>query len=190
MVKEKPHGAGKSSYDLIQPDRLFGELNLQKGYTFLDMGCGPGDYSVMASSQVGDQGLVYAVDLWEEAIDALFERVSTLGIKNIRMMVGDVSQPLPIGADAVDVCLISTVLHDFVEERAADKALEEVSRVLKSRGRLAIVEFKKIEGPPGPSVRIRLNPEEVERLVLPHGFTVQKFLDIGPYNYLMMFGKG
>lgn len=189
MVKEKPHGAGRSSYDLIHPDNLFEELNLHKGDTFLDMGCGPGEYSIAASNLVGDEGLVYAVDLWEEAIDALFKRVSALGIKNIRMMVGDASQPLPIGAGAVDVCLISTVLHDFVEEGAADKALEEVARVLKPKGLLAIVEFKKIEGPPGPSVRIRLSPEEVERWVLPHGFVSLRSRVLGPYNYLVIFEK-
>jgi ubiquinone/menaquinone biosynthesis C-methylase UbiE len=189
MVKEKPHGAGSSSFDLIHPDRLFEELNLKKGCTFLDMGCGPGQYSIAASNLVGDEGLVYAVDLWEEAIDALFRRVSALDIKNIRMMVGDVSQPLPIGAEAVDVCLISTVLHDFVEEGVAYKALEEVARVLKPKGLLAIIEFRKIEGPPGPSVRIRLSPEDVERLVFPHGFIPQRSTDIGPYNYLVIFEK-
>jgi ubiquinone/menaquinone biosynthesis C-methylase UbiE len=189
MVKEKPLGAGSSSFSLIHPDSLFEELNLHKGCTFLDMACGPGEYSVAASKQVGDKGLVYAVDLWEEAIDALFKRVAALGIKNIRMMVGNVSQPLPIGTGAVDVCLISTVLHDFVEEGVAGKALEEVARVLKPKGLLAIIEFKKIEGPPGPPVRIRLSPEEVERWVLPHGFLARRLRDIGPYNYLVIFEK-
>lgn len=189
MVKEKPHGAGKSSYDLIDADRLFEELNLKAGFTVLDMGCGPGDYSIAASSRVGDEGLVYAVDLWEEAVDALFKRVSALGIKNIRMVVGNVRQPLPIGAAKVDVCLISAVLHDFVQEGVAAKALEEVTRVLKPKGRLAVIEFKKIEGPPGPSVKIRLSPEEIERLVLPYGFSVRKWRDIGPYNDLVIFEK-
>jgi ubiquinone/menaquinone biosynthesis C-methylase UbiE len=189
MVKEKPLGAGSSSFDLIHPDSLFEELNLHHGCTFLDMACGPGEYSIAASTHVGEKGLVYAVDLWEEAIDALFKRVAALGIKNIRMMVGDVSQPLPIGAGVVDVCLISTVLHDFVEEGVADKALEEVARVLKPKGLLAIIEFKKIEGPPGPPVRVRLSPEEVQRWVLPHGFISLKFRVIGPYNYLVIFEK-
>jgi ubiquinone/menaquinone biosynthesis C-methylase UbiE len=189
MVKEKPLGAGSSSFDLIRPDSLFEELNLKKGCTFLDMACGPGEYSIAASKHVGDAGLVYAVDLWEEAIDALSKKVSALGLKNIRMMVGNVSQPLPIAAGAVDVCLIATVLHDFVQEGVAEKALEEAARVLKPKGLLAIVEFKKIEGPLGPPVRIRLSPEEVERWVLPHGFISLRSRDIGPYNYLVIFEK-
>jgi ubiquinone/menaquinone biosynthesis C-methylase UbiE len=189
MVKEKPLGAGSSSFSLIHTDSLFEELNLCNGCTFLDMACGPGDYSIAASKHVGDKGLVYAVDLWEEAIDALSKKVAARNIKNIRMMVGNVSQPLPIGAGAVDVCLISTVLHDFVQEGVADKALEEVARVLKPKGLLAILEFKKIEGPPGPPLRIRLNPEEVERWVLSHGFISLRLRNIGPYNYLVIFEK-
>lgn len=189
MVREKPLGAGSSSFDLIRPDSLFEELNLKKGCTFLDMACGPGEYSIAASKHVGDAGLVYAVDLWEEAIDALSKKVSALGLKNIRMMVGNVSQPLPIAAGAVDVCLIATVLHDFVQEGVAEKALEEAARVLKPKGLLAIVEFKKIEGPPGPPMRIRLSAEEVERWVLPHGFISLRGRSVGPYNYLVIFEK-
>jgi hypothetical protein len=42
---------------------------------------------------------------------------------------------------------------------------------LKPNSVLAVLEFKKRDGPPGPYIDIRLTPEAVERLLSPHGFT-------------------
>ena len=68
-------------------------------------------------------------------------------------------------------------------------ALAGVTRVIKAEGRLAIVEFHKIDGPPGPPRHIRPDPAEVEALVVPHGFARQQTVNLGPYNYLIIFGK-
>ncbi len=183
----KPPGAGKSSFDLIDPETVFGELQLKKGSTFLDMACGPGKYAIAASEIIENEGLIVAIDLWEEAIASLRQQVSVKGIKNIQAIVADVSMRLPVEDDSVDVCLLATVLHDLVPEEANDGALREAARVLNPQGSLAVLEFKKINGPPGPSIRIRLTPQEVENLVIPHGFRKERFVEVGPYNYLLMF---
>ena len=84
---------------------------------------------------------------------------------------------------------MATVLHDLVEAGTAAGALAELARVIKPGGRLAIVEFDKIDGPPGPPRHIRLDPAEVEALVAPYGFARQQTVKLGPYNYLMTFSK-
>ena len=43
--RAKPHGAGKSSYDLVDHEKVIRAMRLRKGGTFLDMGCGSGDYT-------------------------------------------------------------------------------------------------------------------------------------------------
>jgi len=42
-----------------------------KGMTVVDYGCGPGRYSIKFAEIVGNQGLVYAVDIHELAIEKL-----------------------------------------------------------------------------------------------------------------------
>lgn len=183
----KPKGAGKSSFDLIESQKVFKELGLQETSIFLDMACGRGDYSLAAAERVGALGKVYAVDLWQEGIDTLRKEMQARGIPNIRAIVADVGSLIEIGDASIDVCLMATVLHDLVPTQDAEGALEEAARVLKQNGALVIIEFKKIPGPPGPPVDVRLTAAEVEKLVIPHGFKKDRLVEVGPYNYLVRF---
>jgi ubiquinone/menaquinone biosynthesis C-methylase UbiE len=130
---------------------------------------------------------VYAVDLWEEGITSLQEEVSARKIENLKGMVADVGESIPLDDNSIDLCFIATAFHDFVLAGIAETALNEVARVLKGDGYLAILEFKKIEGPPGPPLSSRLAPDEVERKIVPYGFKKERFAEIAPYTYLIIF---
>jgi ubiquinone/menaquinone biosynthesis C-methylase UbiE len=67
--------------------------------------------------------------------------------------------------------------------------LTEIARVVKPTGILAIMEFKKIDGPPGPPIDIRLAPAEVSDRLDPYGFGKERSVDVGPYNYLIILRK-
>jgi ubiquinone/menaquinone biosynthesis C-methylase UbiE len=128
------------------------------------------------------------VDLWEEGLAALKERAAREGRANLKPLAAGAGQ-VPMESRSVDVVLMATVLHDLVEAGTAAGALAEVSRVIKAEGRLAIVEFHKIDGPPGPPRHIRLDPAEVKTMVAPYGFVRQQTVNLGPYNYLITFVK-
>jgi ubiquinone/menaquinone biosynthesis C-methylase UbiE len=81
------------------------------------------------------------------------------------------------------------VLHDLVADRVDQPALKEIVRVMKKEGTLAIVEFLKKEGPPGPPKPVRLSPEEVDQMLAVHGFQQKRCAEIGPDNYLQIFTK-
>ena len=186
-MKEKPQGAGGSSFQLVDVEKVLEILHIKKGNTLLDMACGEGEYAVEFSKTVGGEGLIYAVDLWDNNIVQLRKTLSIAGIKNIKAIVADVGQMMPISDDSVDVCFMATVLHDLVLEGVADGAIKETARVLKPHGLLVIIEFKKIEGPPGPPMKIRLDPNDVISLVEPHGFSKKGMDEVGDYNYLITF---
>lgn len=187
MDKTKPIGAGKSSFELIDETLFFRELDLKPGMTLLDLACGKGAYSLAASEKVGPKGTVFAVDLWDDGITLLKKEVATKSIQNINAMVGDAGRHIPIEDGIIDVCLMSTVLHDFVQDGVVPGVLKETVRVLKPGGVLAINEFKKIEGPPGPPITVRLSPGSVEKILSDYNFKKCKITTIGSYNYLMLF---
>jgi ubiquinone/menaquinone biosynthesis C-methylase UbiE len=184
---KKPTAAGKSSFDLINVEKFFRELNLQKEISFLDVACGRGAYCLAASEIVGEMGNVYGVDLWEEGIELLKAAADEKGAANIAAMVSDAGKRIPVGDHTIDVCLMATVLHDFVADKIDQAVLHETVRVVKPGGVLAIMEFKKIDGPPGPPRHIRLSAEQVDSLLSPFGFKREHVVDVGPYNYLMLY---
>jgi ubiquinone/menaquinone biosynthesis C-methylase UbiE len=185
--KTKPTAAGKSSFDLIDVDKFFKELDLQNGIAFLDVACGRGAYCLAASEIVGEKGRVYGVDLWEEGIELLKAAADEKSAGNIDALVSDAGKQIPVDDHSIDVCLMATVLHDFVEDKIDQEVLHEIVRVVKPNGILAIMEFMKIQGPPGPPRHIRLSPEQVDDMLAPFGFMQERIVDVGPYNYLMLF---
>jgi len=184
--EKQPTGAGKSSFDLIDTEKFFQELDLQKGISFLDVASGRGAYSLAVSDIIGPQGSVFAVDLWTEGIEILKTAAQERGIENITAFVSDVGRRIPVEDQSIDVCLMSTVLHDFVDDRIVRGVLNEIVRVVKPAGRLAVMEFKKIDGPPGPPKHIRLTPVDVADMLDPYGFKKEHTVDVGPYNYLIL----
>ncbi len=188
-MNDKPVGARKSSFDLINTQKFFLELNLQTGITFLDVACGRGAYSLAVSEYVGPAGRIIAVDLWKEGIDDLQRKVMAGKNHNIEVRVADVSQKIPLEDHSVDVCLLATVFHDLIRDHKDQGTLREIKRVMKPLGTVAVIEFKKMEGPPGPPVGIRISVEEVTDRFRPYSFSLIKTVDIGPYNYLALFRR-
>ena len=183
----KPKGAGKSSFELINSDILTDVLPVKAGSVVLDLACGKGIYSMFLSNIVGDTGLVYAVDLWEEGLQILEKEIKNRNIANILPMINNATEKIEIDDYSVDVCLMATVLHDFKEMNKAKAVLKQVKTILNPGGYLAVIKFKKIKGPPGPPIHIRLSENEADEIVTGYGFKKIKTIDIGDYNYLMLF---
>lgn len=184
---KRPIAAGKSSYDLIDTTEFFKTIDLKAGMSVLDVACGVGNYSFDMARTIGETGIIYAVDLWEEGVTALKLRAASHGLANISAMVCDVSQKIPVDDQGVDFCLMATVLHDLIADITDRRALNEVKRILKPNGTLAVVEFKKMKGPPGPPEKVRLSPEDLDGILTPLGFKCKDTIDLGPSTYLSLY---
>ncbi len=176
---------GPSSYFMHDPDVIFNELKIKDGYRFLDLGCGAGDYSIQASKLVGDSGVVYALDKWKGIIDKFQLEVNKQGLTNIQTHVSSIEEPIPIEDDCIDICLISTVLHTLDLHECKHILFNEIRRVLKPSGRVAIIECKKIDTPFGPPKVKRWSSEELEGIMKPYGFKKISYIDLG-YNYMIL----
>ncbi|OPY70214.1 MAG: Demethylmenaquinone methyltransferase [Syntrophorhabdus sp. PtaU1.Bin002] len=180
----KPHGAGRSTFELVDIDRVFQNLSLPLSAVFLDLGCGKGSYTIAAAKAMGPQGTVYGVDAWQEGLEELQKNATSEGFLNITTIHANLNEHIPLEDASVDVCFMAAVLHDLLRESPGEIALAEIARVLRTAGRLFIIEFKKIEEGPGPPLSVRLSPEDTERIITPFGFVKDRVIDVGPFHYL------
>jgi ubiquinone/menaquinone biosynthesis C-methylase UbiE len=189
MSHTHPPGAGKSSYDLIDSPQFWSALSLEPGMTVLDLGCGAGRYAKKIAERTRPDGRTIAIDLWEAGIAQISQWAQDNALA-IEAHVADAGNKLPVADRCVDLCLLATVLHDLVHDGSAQTALKEVARVLKPSGILAIVEFKKQDGPPGPPRAVRLRLEEVSMLLMPVGLLrFGPVVDLGPDLWFSQFRR-
>lgn len=187
-MKNKKHGHihhSRSTRDILSADKVLSVAGLRSGDTFLDAGCGDGYISITASSIVGEKGKVYAVDIYPESIDIVKKEVLENGISNLEVIIADLTEKIPLKDNSIDLCIMANVLHGFVENKEVKEVMVEISRVVKQDGIFAVVEFKKMEGPPGPPFNVRINPQDVEDILIKYGFEVEKTVEVGEYHYLL-----
>ncbi|MHB8910629.1 MAG: class I SAM-dependent methyltransferase [Syntrophales bacterium] len=187
-MSDKPVAAGKSSFDLVDAEKVFTMIDAKPGSNFLDLACGFGHYSIEVSSIIGEKGIVYAVDLWQAGIDALKREITKRGIKNIKPIVADIRTKLPIEERSIDSGLLATILHDL-SRGDREATLQEIVRLMKPGGTLTIIEFKKMDRGPGPPLNIRMEEKEIEALVTRYGFGKIAGSDVGEFNYLLKYER-
>ncbi|MFC2035039.1 class I SAM-dependent methyltransferase [Chloroflexota bacterium] len=106
---------------------------LQERQTFLDYGCGTGDFTIPAAKVVGTKGKVYALDCFPRQLEIVEKKSKKAGLTNIETILSDNKTGLP--DECVDAIWMGDVLHEVKERRAV---LEELHRVLRGEGILAI----------------------------------------------------
>lgn len=169
-----------------QGSSKYPSLTLKEGDTFLDIGCGVGEYSLHASELVGVSGRVYALDKSESILAEFTQQVLDSKISNIITLVADATKPLPIQDGSVDLCLVATVLHVPEVARQIQALGKEIHRVLKPGGRLAVIECSLKDLSFGPPPHMRLSPVTLGSMITPLNFDKLDEIDLG-FNYLMQF---
>jgi ArsR family transcriptional regulator len=101
-------------------------------WTVGDLGCGTGQLTATLAPFVGR---VIAVDASAAMLQAARKRLQ--GFENVELRRGDL-EALPIDDARLDAATLALVLHHLPEP---GRALAEVGRVLKPRGRLLIVDM-------------------------------------------------
>lgn len=179
---------GPDSSRLHDPGMVCDKLNLKEGDVFVDLGCGAGRYSLAAAKRVGKQGYVYAVDRLSSCIEALMREAADTGFSQFQAVSADITDAIPINSETCDVCFVCTVLHSLNLIQCAGNLFCEIRRILKSDGRLFIVECKKIDASFGPPKAVRISPEELDELVGLFGFVNDGLTDLG-HNYMVEYIK-
>lgn len=184
-----PKEAGGTSFDIIDQPKFLDALPASGTDFILDFGCGIGNYLFALAGRYPEAAQLVGIDLWDEGIDTLNRKARELDKPRVKGIKTDGLDLGFIEDSRVDLLLMATVLHDLAERYEEVAALNEVSRVLRPGGTLAVVEYKKVQTRRGPPVAIRLSETELAAMVIPFGFADGQTTDLGLQCYISTFRR-
>jgi len=119
------------------PAKVVDWIGITDGMCVLEIGPGPGTFTIEASRRVGEKGRVFAVDIQSAMISILNSRLQRNKIENVVTRVASAYES-PFSNETFDRVFMITVLAEIPDRK---KALIEIKRVLKDDGLHAIGEM-------------------------------------------------
>lgn len=107
---------------------------LKEGETVLDLGSGAGFDCFLAASKVGVNGKVIGVDMTPEMVEKARDNAKKNRVKNVEFRLGEIEN-LPVADNSIDVVISNCVINLSADK---SKVFQEIHRVLKPGGRIAI----------------------------------------------------
>ncbi len=111
-------------------------FHINEGDTVLELGPGPGYFSIAASRIVGPAGRVLCLDVQPEMTAILGERLRSESVTTAQPLVGD-AMHLPLANSSVHKALLIAMLGEIPDRLAA---MTELRRVIKRGGVLGFTE--------------------------------------------------
>lgn len=119
---------------ITAPWSVLDAFGIEKGQTVIDYGCGTGSYLKRASELVGAEGVVFAVDIHELAIEAVSRRIEKDKLSNVTALLA-VANNTSLPDEIADVIYALDVFHMVQRPEAF---LKELNRICKRKGELYI----------------------------------------------------
>jgi ubiquinone/menaquinone biosynthesis C-methylase UbiE len=196
---ERPEREKEERADLLLP-----ALRLQPGDAVADIGCGSGYYTRRLAKAVdgpltpsrsptdGEQvsaarvrGLVYAVDIQQEMLDLLTNKLAAESIFNVKPVLGTITDP-KLPRRSVDLILMVDVYHEFDHPF---EMVEAMCRSLKPGGRIVFVEFR-AEDPDVPIKRVhKMSEAQVRKEMSVHPLEWVETIGTLPQQHVIAFQR-
>jgi len=120
---------------LQNPKKILGPY-IREGMTVLDVGCGPGFFSLELAEMVGKSGRVIASDLQEGMLQKVRDKIQGTELEERITLYKCEENKIGV-SDSVDFILAFYVVHEVPDQ---EEFLNEVGSILKPNGHALIVE--------------------------------------------------
>jgi ubiquinone/menaquinone biosynthesis C-methylase UbiE len=194
MDREIAHVMGHQAADWLERSNreqeektslLIELLNFKPGETVADIGAGTGYHVRRIAPKVSPDGKVYAVDIQQEMLDLLTNKLTSAGITNVVPVLGTVSDP-KLPTNSLDTILLVDVYHEFdfpFEMTAA------MCRALKPGGRMIFVEFRG-EDESVPIKRVhKMTEAQVKKEMSVHSLVWRETIRKLPWQHVIVFTR-
>ena len=171
----------------MDPPSIVASFGVEAGMRIADFGSGNGYYAVAAGVLAGRSGQVFAIDVLEDSLSQTAALAKLTGIQNVTTKQCNLEKfgSCDLAETSCDLVLMSGIMHQ-AENR--DSVIKEAYRVLKTGGRLLVVEWEK-DSPLGPERNLRVGKSEIKPLLEKYSFRPVSDLPAGSFHYALLYSK-
>ncbi len=117
------------------PERIL-KPYIKNNMTVLDLGCGPGFFSIEIAKMLGEQGKVIASDLQDGMLEIVKNKIKGTGLQSKIKLHKCKADEIGV-MEKIDFVLAFYVIHEIPDQK---KLFAEIKSLLKPGGKMLIVE--------------------------------------------------
>ncbi|MBW2630295.1 MAG: class I SAM-dependent methyltransferase [Deltaproteobacteria bacterium] len=114
--------------------RILHAAGLRPGQAVLEVGCGPGFFTVPAAKIVGPEGNILAFDVNSFAVEHVQNKIDGAGVTNAKAIIADAAN-MGLPSHSFDLAFVFGLAHPLGN---MDEIWQELHRVIKPGGMLSI----------------------------------------------------
>jgi len=163
---------------------LIKNMKIKTNEIIADIGAGSG-YHVFRMAPLAENGLVYAVDIQPEMLEAIELKKGSKRVSNVETVLGS-EKSINLPKNSLDKILLVDVYHEFSYPA---EMVESIKNALKSNGQLFLIEYRG-EDLSVPIKKIhKMTEKQSIKEMEAAGFRLKENIDNLPWQHCMIFEK-
>lgn len=186
MTRAVPPSSGGIQF--LNPQNIVAQLELRPGMKVAHFGCGTGYFTFPIARRVGEDGIVWALDIMDYKIDMVRAQAKALGLRNVIERKVNLEEKEGSSLEEASADWVIMVNMLFQNDKKS-RVLNEAKRILKEDGRILLIDWKNSDSSFGPEMSTRIAYEDLVKLIRKNGLGIKKELDINKFYLGMILGK-
>ena len=180
---------GESREVFRNRDAIVAALGLESGMAIGDIGAGTGLFTRLFAPEVGDLGVVYAVEISPRFAEHLREVARRDELASVQVVMSSATRT-GLEPASINLAFLCDVYHHFESPGAM---LESLMESLRPGGRLVVIDFKRIPGQSRDWIvkHVRAGKNEFKSEIIAAGFEFTGEISVAGLedNYILGFRR-
>lgn len=183
----KSHLLSETRYKYQDADKIVSGIGNISGHV-LEIGCGPGFFTVPLAKAIVGKGTIDAIDSSPEMINMVKQRLAALDpavSKVVRTIVGD-GERIYYPERSFDLIFLANIFHDLKDPKGF---MVRTYRILRPGGLAVNIDWSTAESEFGPPAEIRISEERSKKMFLDAHFIFAGDIYGGDFHYGQKFTR-
>jgi len=170
------------------PEGVVDKIEIASGSIVADFGCASGYFSLPVAKKIGEEGVVYALDILPQNLETVNSKAKTASLTNIITKKVNLEKENGSGLpdDSCDWVIMKCILFQNKNKSAI---LTEAKRVLKSGGKVLLIEWNMSDSSIGPDMSLRISKEALSDIIQLSGLSIAQEVPVGDFHYSLVLIK-